>query len=199
VDQYRLGFRNVARATDERTLIATVIPPDTALGEAVPFFRRSVQDDPAVGYRTVMDAASMLYLCGVLNSLVLDFVVRRKVTAHLTKSVMATLPIPDPPPDSARRAAIVALAGRLTCRTSAFADLADVVGMSCGPLDRADEVRLRAELDANVAHLYGLSKDQLVRVLADFRRSRGEGTPMPPDDAYKQTVVDYFDRGARDA
>jgi hypothetical protein len=179
-------------------MIAAVVPPGTALGHSFPFFHRSIQADPVVGYRTLMDAASMLYLCGVLNSLVLDFIVRRKVTAHLTKAIMATLPIPDPAPDSTRRATIVALAGRLTCWTPAFSDLADVVGVSCGPLDRANELRLRAELDAHVAHLYGLSKDQLVRVLADFRRSRGEGTPMPPDDAYRQTVVDYFDRGARD-
>jgi hypothetical protein len=136
----------------------------------------------------------MLYLCGVLNSLVMDFVVRRKVTGHLTKSIMATLPIPDPPPASQRRAAIVDRAGRLTCRSPAFDDLAGVLGVPCGPLGRDEEVRLRVELDAHVAHLYGLSKDQLVRVLADFRRSRGEGTPVPPDDAYKAAVLDAFDR-----
>jgi hypothetical protein len=196
VDQYRLGFRDIARATDERTLIAAVLPPGSALGHSAPFLHRSSQDDPVSGYRTLLDASSMLYLCGVFNSLVVDFVVRRKVTAHLTHSIMATLPIPDPPPDSTRRAAIVALAGRLTCRSPAFDDLAGVLQVPCGPLARADEVCLRAELDAHVAHLYGLSKDQLVRLLADFRRSRGEGTPVSPDDAYKQTVVDYFDRGA---
>jgi hypothetical protein len=193
-DQYRLGFRDVARATDERTLIAAVIPPGTALGHHVPFFHRSVQDDPAAGYRTLMDAASMLFLCGVLNSLVLDFIIRRKVSSALTKSIMATLPIPDPPPGSERRAAIVGLAGRLTCRSRAFDDLADVLGVPCGPLGHDEEVRLRVELDAHVANLYGLDKDQLVRVLADFRRSRGEGTPVPPDDAYKAAVLDAFDR-----
>jgi hypothetical protein len=199
MDQYRLGFRDVASATNERTLIAAVIPSSTALAHSVPFMHRSIEDDPDVGYKTLMDAHSMLYLCGVLNSLVMDFVVRRKVTGHLTKSIMATLPIPDPPAGSDRRRAIVGLAGRLICRSPAFDDLAGVLEVPCGPLDHADEVRLRAELDAHVAHLYGLSKDQLVRVLADFRRSRGEGTPVPPDDAYKQTVIDYFDRGARDA
>jgi hypothetical protein len=194
VDQYRLGFRNVARATDERTLIAAVIPPGTALGEAVPFFHRSIRDDPTTGYRTLMDAASMLYLCGVLNSLVLDFVARRKVTAHLTKSIMATLPIPDPLPGSERQAAIVGLAGRLTCQSPAFDDLADVLDVPCVPLDHSEVVRLRVELDAHVAHLYKLSKDQLIRVLTDFRRSRGEGTPVPPDDAYKAAVLDAFER-----
>jgi len=192
-DQYRLGFRNVARATDERTLIAAVLPPGTALGDHVPFFHRSVQDDPEVGYRTVMDATSMLYLCGVLNSLVLDFVIRRKVSSALTKSIMATLPIPDPPVSSERRAAIVEHAARLTCRSRAFDDLASVLGVPCAPLGRDEEVRLRTELDAHVAHLYGLDKDQLVRVLADFRRSRGEGTPVPPDDAYKAAVLQAYD------
>jgi hypothetical protein len=193
-DQYRLGFRDVARATDERTLIAAVIPPGTALGHHVPFFRRSVQDDPQVGYRTLMDASSMLYLCGVLNSLALDFVVRRKVSSALTKSIMATLPIPDLPLDSSRQAAIVALAGRLTCRSPAFEELAEVVGVPCGPLDHDEEVRLRVELDAHVAHLYGLSPDHFVRVLADFRKSKGEGTPVPPDDDYKHAVLTAYDQ-----
>jgi len=192
-DQYRLGFRNVARATDERTLIAAVVPPGTALSEHVPFLHRSVQDDPEVGYRTVMDATSMLYLCGVLNSLVLDYVIRRKVSSALTKSIMATLPIPDPSVSSERRAAIKELAARLTCRSPVFDDLASVLGVPCAPLGRDEQVRLRTELDAHVAHLYGLDKDQFARVLADFRRSRGEGGPVPPDDAYKAAVLLAFD------
>ncbi len=194
IDSYRLGYRDVARATDERTLIAAVIPPGNALGHSVPFFHRSVQDDPKVGYRTLMDAPSMLYLCGLLNSLVLDFVVRRKVTAHLTKSIMATLPIPDPSPGSSRRAAIVELAARLTCRSPAFNDLAQALDVQCGPLDHAEDVQLRAELDAHIAHLYGLSRNQLVRVLADFRKSKGEGTLVPPDDDYKRAVLAAYDR-----
>lgn len=193
MDQYRLGFRDVASATNERTLIAAVIPSGTALAHSVPFMHRSMRDRHDIGYRTLVDAASMVYLCGVLNSLVMDFVVRRKVTGHLTKSIMATLPIPDPPPGSERRTRIVELAGRLTCRSPAFDDLADVLSVPCGPLDHDEEVRLRVELDAHVAHLYVLSKDQLVRVLADFRRSRGEGTPVPPDDSYKAAVLAAFD------
>jgi hypothetical protein len=39
----------------------------------------------------------------------------------------------------------------------------------------------------------GLDKDQLVRVLADFRRSREERTPVPPDEAYKARVLERFD------
>jgi hypothetical protein len=193
MDQYRLGFRDVASATNERTLIAAVISPGTALAHSVPFLHRSVEGNPEVGYRTLVDAPSMLYLCGILNSLSLDFVVRRKVTNHLTKAIMATLPIPDPPVSSERRAAIIELAARLTCRSPAFDDLADVLGLPCAPLGRDEEVRLRTELDAHVAHLYRLDKDQLVQVLADFRRSRGEGTPVRPDDAYKAAVLQAYD------
>jgi hypothetical protein len=196
-DLFRLGLRDVARATDERTLIAAVIPPGTALGHHVPFFHRSLQDDPKQGYRTLMDAESMLLLCGVLNSLVLDFVVRRKISTALTKAILATLPIPDPPVDGPERAAIVELAGRLTCVSPAFEELAQVVGVRCGPLGANERFALRAALDARVAHLYGLSEAQLRLVLADFRESKGEGTPVPPNDAYKQAVLDQFDRLGR--
>ena len=190
-------FRDIARATDERTLIAAVLPPGVALGDAVPFFHRTLQKDPERGYGTLIDTASMLFLCGVLNSLVLDFVARRKVSTHLTKAILATLPIPDPPVDGPERAAIVELAGRLTCVSPAFDELAQVVGVRCGPLSTSERLALRAELDARVTHLYGLSEAQLRLVLADFRASKGEGTPVPPNDAYKQAVLDQFERLGR--
>lgn len=197
VDRYRLVMRDIARATDERTLIACVVPPGTALGHTAPFFRRSVCDDPVVGYRTILDARAMVFLAGVLNSVVLDFVARRKVTAHLTKSLLATLPVPDVDLDAGLGGELVALAGRLTCRSPAFEDLASVLGVPCAPLYHVTEVALRAELDAAVAHLYGLSASQLDLVLADFRRSEAtESSPVCPDEAYKDLVRAAFLRQA---
>ncbi|MGI8810546.1 MAG: Eco57I restriction-modification methylase domain-containing protein [Acidimicrobiales bacterium] len=192
-DQYRLVIRDIARATDERTLIACVLSPGDALGHSAAFFHRSVCDDPVVGYRTILDARAMVFLAGVLNSLVLDFVARRKVTAHLTKSILATLPVPETDLETGLGAEVVALSGRLTCRSPAFEDLAGVLGVSCAPLDHRTETGLRADLDAAIAHLYGLSADHLELVLADFRRSEAtESSPVRPDEAYKELVRAAF-------
>ena len=87
------------------------------------------------------------------------------------------------------------LSARLTCRAQEFADLADVLGIECGPLSHREERALRAELDARVACLYGLSASQLDLVLADFRQSAdAEGSPVRPDENYKDLVRREFGR-----
>lgn len=197
VDQYRPCLRRKARATDERTLIAVVLPPGIVVTESH-FFYRSAFDFKADGYRTVLPADAMVYVVALLNSLTLDFVARRKVSSNVSKAVMATLPIADTPLDRGLGKAVVELSGRLTCRTSEFKELADVLGVECGPLAKGTEQALRAELDARIAHLYGLSQTQLELVLADFDQSAsGEGSPVRPGQAYKQLVRDEFARLAQ--
>lgn len=198
VDQYRPVFRNVSSAGNERTLIATVMPPGCALLDAVPFFYRSAFDHEAGGYRTVLRAEAMVYLVALLNSLTLDFVVRRKVSGHVTKSVMATMPIVDIPLDHGAGKAVVDASARLVCRTPEFDELAEVLGAECGPLHSEVERMLRAGLDAQVARLYGLSSQQLEFVLADFEQSAsGDGGPVRPSQDYKQLVREEFARLAQ--
>ncbi|MFC8419459.1 Eco57I restriction-modification methylase domain-containing protein [Streptomyces sp. NPDC057236] len=194
-DHYRPCFRETARGSDERTLIATVLPPGTVVTHALHYFYRSTWDAAANGYRTVLNAQAMVYVVALLNSLTLDFVVRRKASAHVTKSIMATLPIADVPLDTGPGARIVDLSGRLTCRTAEFDELADVLGVECAPLPKGKEYVLRAELDARVAHLYGLSASQLELILADFRQSADtDGSPVRPSEEYKALVREHFAR-----
>jgi hypothetical protein len=194
-DHYRPCYREIARATDERTVIAVIVPPGMALTRKLHFFYRSAFDHAADGYRTVLPAPAMVYVTGLLNSLVLDFVVRRKVSSTVTKSVMSTLPVADVPLDYGPGAQVVRISARLTCRGPEYAELAALLGSECGPLSREDERQLRAELDARVASLYGLSADQLELVLADFRQSAdSEGSRVRPSDQYKDLVRAEFAR-----
>jgi hypothetical protein len=194
-DQYRVCFREVARATDERTLIAAIVPPGAALAHSLHWFYRSAWRPDRRGYETILPSRSMVYVTALLNSLVLDFVVRRKAVAHVTKTVMASLPVADVPLDNGPGAEVVRLAGRLACRSPDFAELAEVLGVECGPIAASDEQELRAELDARVAHLYGLSGEQLEIVLTDFRQSESaESSPVRPNDAYKDRVRAHFAR-----
>jgi hypothetical protein len=137
----------------------------------------------------------MVYVVAQMNSMVWDFVVRRKVGAHVTKSIMATLPVADVPLNEGPGKSVVDISARLTCRTPEFDELADVLRVECGPLSKEQERTMRAELDARIAHLYGLSAEQLELILADFRQSAsGESSPVRPDETYKQLVRDAFTR-----
>lgn len=197
-NHYRPCFREVASATNERTLIATIVPPNTAVSHKLHYFYRSSFDEAANGYRTKLPANAMCFVVALFNSLLFDFIVRRKVSSTVSKSVMATLPIADVALDHGAGKAILDLSARLTCRTPEFDELAQVLKVECGPLTKDEERAMRAELDARIFHLYDLDADQVELVLAGFRQSASEeSSPVRPDDAYKQLVRDQFTRLAQ--
>jgi len=86
------------------------------------------------------------------------------VETHLTFFVLNPFPVPRPPDDDALRLRVVSLAGRLACSDERFAEWAEEVGVGCGPLEPDEKDDLIHELDAVVAHLYGLSEKQLQRL-----------------------------------
>ncbi len=65
---YRVVHRRIARSTDERTLISTIVPPNS--GCEVNATVVLVQDSD--------DEKDKLYLCSVLNSFILDYIIRYK-------------------------------------------------------------------------------------------------------------------------
>ncbi len=82
--------------------------------------------------------------------------------------VLNPFPIPRPANDSTLRARVVELAGRLACPDDRFAEWAKEVGVECGPLADNEKQDMIHELDAVVAHLYGLTKDHLVHIFETF-------------------------------
>ncbi len=86
---------------------------------------------------------------------------------------MYQLPIPRLTAGNPFFDAIVPRAARLTCTTPAFAGLwQQVMGEpwepSAGATDPAERQRLRDEIDALVAHLYGLTRDEFAHILGAF-------------------------------
>jgi hypothetical protein len=94
------------------------------------------------------------------------------------------LPMPRLMPGNPYFDAIVPRVARLTCTRAEFADLwQEVIGEpwneSKGATDPAERQRLRDELDAIVAHLYGLGRDDFDHILGTFPLvfpDTGEGT-----------------------
>jgi len=77
-------------------------------------------------------------------------------------------PVPRPSRDDKRWQRVVALAGRLACPDKRFAAWAKAVGVECGPLQDGEKQDMIAELDAVVAHLYGLTEKQLLHLFETF-------------------------------
>lgn len=164
-ESYRLGFRDVARNTDERTCIMTMLPPRVFCNHKLPTALVTRRSEHTV------DAACSLFFCGCMNSFVIDSLVRQRVTTNLTFVTLYQLPMPRlcESDDMFRR--IVERAALLVCTTPEFDALAKTAGIKShrqGVTDPVKRAALRAELDGLVAHLYGLSEADFAHVLSTF-------------------------------
>jgi hypothetical protein len=152
-DRPRLAYRDVASATNRVTLIAAVLP------------RGVVSTHTVFCLRTPLPPAAQYFLCGMFNSLVVNYLVRLRVTTHVTTAVIERLPIPTQEDAPAAFEEIAALARALERRHS-------------------DE--LFARLNARAAQLYQLSADEFRYVLDTF--------PLVPA-ADRRLALKMFQRG----
>jgi len=153
----RIAFRDITRATDTRTMRSALVLPKVFLTNKAPYFLFPRGD-----------ATDVAYLLGVLSSLPLDWYARRFIETGMSYHVLNPFPIPRPNRDNMLRKRVVALAGRLAAVDDRYADWARQVGVECGPLDPADKEKFIRELDAVVAHLYGLSEAHLMHIFETF-------------------------------
>lgn len=153
-----MGWRRNARATDDRTTIATVMPA-WAQGDSVFLFL------PA----PIITAAQSAAILANLGSLVLDFVARQKV-GGVNFSFYYFKQLPILPPARYTDADLAFIVPRVLELTYTAHDLqpwAEDLGYDGPPFAFHPErrARLRAELDAYYAKLYGLSYDELLYIL----------------------------------
>jgi hypothetical protein len=130
-----------------------------------------------------------------LNSLVLDFVARQKVTGlHLRRNVFIQLPILPPQYYSERDVQFIQLRSlELSYSSHAMRPLAGCFGASNQPPQWNTEQRaiLRAELDAYYAYLYGVTRRELVYIL-DPKAVMGENYPSETFRVLKEDEIKTF-------
>jgi hypothetical protein len=151
-----MGWRNIARATDERSFIATVMPLN-GVGHSIPLWS--------------IEASVQLATAFLANTsaLVFDYVVRQKLGGtNMTFGYLKQFPVL--PPDrytEADQAFIVPRVLELTYTAHDLAGWASALGHTGPPFAFHPERRaqLRAELDAHYARLYGLTRDELRYIL----------------------------------
>jgi hypothetical protein len=135
----RLAYRDVAAATNRLTLIAAIVPANVVTTHTLFCLKRAA---------AAIDDDEQVFLCGIFNSLVANYLVRLRVGTHVTTSIVGRLPVPRPPRDSAAFRTIAALSARLAAE----------------PEDAA----AAAQLQARVAQLYGLGAGEFAHVLETF-------------------------------
>ena len=131
----RLAYRDVASATNRLTLIAAVLPPGC------------VSTHTVFCLRTDLSRSAHEFLCGIFNSFVVNYLVRMRVSTHVTSATVEQLPI-----------------ATEACAPAAVQEIAALARN----LARAHDGAAVSRLNARVAMLYELSAAEYEHVLQTF-------------------------------
>lgn len=169
--KYRIGFCDVASPTNERTLVAALLPPGNICGDKV----------PTITFEGDTSGWPLMLWRGVANSYAMDFIARKKVSLKMSYTVVDSLPVPRLDRDDPRTRQLVSRCLRLSCTGTEMIPFwnhlaeEDWVRPTSGaaeiPGELDDEARLQicAEVDAIVARdLFGLTRPELEYLLATF-------------------------------
>ena len=168
-----IGWRDITSATNERTMLAAVIP----------------YSGPSYTLRVITKIAPppmvQAALLANLNSLVLDYVARQSMNgSHLSDYIVKQLPILPPQRYAPRDLDFISpRVLELTYTSSSLKEWAAAFGYE-GPVFKYDVERranLSAELDAYYGYIYGLSREDLVYIL-DPKAAMG---PKHPSETFR--------------
>jgi len=196
---YRIVLRNIARSTDERTLIASVIPPGVVCHHAISTVKRfeasAEKDDLARStlkdvYEPVFTDEQLFYCLGILNSIPFDFLMKTKVDSNIVQYKLEESQVPRLDSDNKWFSEISGKAARLNCHGDEFEEMRDRLGGIEAATDMDERREIRAELDAASFHAYDLNREQTAFVLDDFHRVQN---PRLMDEDYFEMVLKKYD------
>ncbi|WP_298443206.1 hypothetical protein [Ferrimicrobium sp.] len=174
-ERARIAFRDVARSTDTRTMIACLVPPGVLLVEKAPYLVSRDRDE-----------INEAYVLAVFSSRIFDWYARRFIELKMSFELVNPMPIPRPARNDPLRLRAIEIAGRLAAVDHRFKSWADAAGVPVGSVaDSREKQSLIAELDAVVAHLYGLSDTEVRYIFATFHA----GWNFEPD---LERTLEYF-------
>ena len=159
---YRFGCRTITGATNERTMVCSVIPRNVFCGNSLLVSKRT-----EVG----ISDSELIALTALMSSFVIDFSLRQAVATQMNMFYVYQTPVPRLTQGDRFFDAIVRRAAQLICTAPEYDELAAEAGLGShhnGVTDPAQRAKLRAELDGMIAHIYGLTEDEFAYVLSTF-------------------------------
>ena len=160
ISKPRLTFRDITNQTNTRTTIICLVPAGVALTHKAPFLvNRSNSNEPEA------------FLLGVMSSLPFDWYMRRWVELHITYELLNPAPIPQPPLKNILRRRIVEIVCNLQSLEGGFDEWIKSINPDFKTKSsNIDPAELKFELDALVALLFELNRDDLIQIFATFHR-----------------------------
>lgn len=184
-----LGWRDICRSTDERTLISTVIPRTSA------------------GHKFLL-MLSAIHKAGIqanLSSFALDYAARQKLSGtSMSYFLIRQLPVLSPDRYDVKSSwdGRATVNHWVTCRVLELsytsydiAGYARDLGDDGAPFvwDRARRELIRAELDAAYFHLYGIARDDVDYIMDTFKVVREKDERAHGEYRTKRLILETFD------
>jgi type I restriction-modification system DNA methylase subunit len=197
---YRIVFRDIARSTDERTLISAVIPPGVVCHSKLrtlrphivsPKSKEVLEESPLRQiYEPLFSPEELFVTTGLLNSLPFDYLIRTKTDTTIVEYKFTESQVPRLTKGDDWFAYIWKRAARLNCYGEEFKEMRDRLGGIDPATDMSERREIQAELDAAAFHTYGLNREQTAFVLDDFHRVQN---PRMMNENYFEMVLEKYD------
>ncbi len=117
----------------------------------------------------------MLLLQTFLNSFVVDYFIRLKISSNINKHYITPLHIPRLTEKDLYFNELVERSAKLTCIGEEFDELADEIGIARGGVkDTQERWKIQGEIDAIVARVYGLTPEEFDYILNTFTTGKNQ-------------------------
>lgn len=184
--KWYLGIRGIASATNERTLI-TALVPRIAISYSINLI---LPEDPLVG----------LLLCSTLNTFILDFVTRSKVSNNnISLFIIKQLPIHNFNCWSDKlKGKVIENTILLSATSKSLISILDTneTPLQINSFEPKQRYHLQCELDAIYAQLYGLEKEEMDYILENFPIVKRKDIAKYGSYRTKETILQLYDEFA---
>ncbi|MCK4847529.1 MAG: hypothetical protein KAT16_00730, partial [Candidatus Heimdallarchaeota archaeon] len=162
----RLVFRAVAASTNQRTMISTFIPQCACCGNSLIIIKKFSQKNS--GQTSLKD---LLFLSGVFNSFVFDYLLRLKISQNLNMFFIRDMPLPIIKDSDSSFQQLIAHVSSIYSEYDEFRLILENCSSDSQQLPKLSLNERQALIDVEVAKLYGLSLHDLKYILDQFHIS----------------------------
>ena len=147
-------------------MISTILPPNLFLGNSLNYLKPLTFDGQK--YTRNISYSETLFLCGIFNSFVMDFILRHKIATNLNIFYLMELSIPKFDKNNLLHKKILENTARLVCTTDEFTTLRNELQISEYEIAKDKRLTLESQINAYVAKIYNLNRDDLKFILENF-------------------------------
>lgn len=177
-NEYRIAIRTIASSTNERTLIATLLPKESVATNSLHVQRNSGN----------ISLESKLFYIGLLNSYMLDFFLRNLISTNVNKRYLMQLPVAKYGEIESTEEIVSIVKLLLMKNGEMYDDLSVVNHKSSHENMTFDE--LIAELNALVFKEYEVTRVELLMVMKTFESANHKKEVREET----QRILDVYDR-----